>query len=93
MHTTIVCLQVDFGKCEMFKFVSTMNYAGMFIIICWQIYGDITYVLNPVTLSAGQYFDINDNGQITLIRDLYNSGTDMYNVRNFPILLLLLNLH
>ena len=47
---------------------------------CFQPYGDIQYVLTPVTPGADMYFDINESGQITVIRNLVGSGTDTYEV-------------
>ncbi|WAQ95973.1 FAT4-like protein, partial [Mya arenaria] len=42
------------------------------------MYGAITYILTPVTPGADQHFDINENGQIILNRELVGSGTDTY---------------
>lgn len=51
--------------------------------LTFQPYNEVQYILTPVTAGADTYFDINDSGEITVIRNLVGSGTDTYVVSLF----------
>lgn len=47
------------------------------------MYGEVYFSLTAVTPGAENYFGIDDNGNLFVIRDLVNSGVDSYQVSLF----------